>query len=215
MNTVASSINEEPLQPKTENNQISQTPTRTMPPVQPMELWAFLENSDFVRRKAIPLYRQDEVDLIRHDEFLEADYHTWSALAVLGYVTQHAGTFPIRHPDAMTGSGWTGWSRLQRSRISSCISISGITAIRTGWISFPPKLPCNLPNLPLRSRSAIPRWNITVFVTSQPARWKLGGRQGQWGRSCRQDDPSSFRRQISRMIIDASKAILEVRPEAV
>ncbi len=38
---------------------------------QPMELWAFLENSNFQRRKAGGLYRQDEIKLIRHLEAIE------------------------------------------------------------------------------------------------------------------------------------------------
>src|SRR5512132_3630359 len=45
-----------------------------MTSTRPLQLWAFLENSDFVRYKNGSLYRQDEVRLIRHDEFLDADY---------------------------------------------------------------------------------------------------------------------------------------------
>lgn len=35
-----------------------------MPQLKPLELWAFLENSDFVRYKDNVPYRQDEVALI-------------------------------------------------------------------------------------------------------------------------------------------------------
>ena len=36
-----------------------------------------------------------------------------------------------------------------------------------------------------------------------------------WGPFLCEEDPSEFRRQVSRMIIEASKAILEVKPDAV
>src|SRR5437764_7357053 len=49
-------------------------PRPTINALQPMDLWAFLENSDFQRRKGPMLYRQDEVELIRHDKYLEVDY---------------------------------------------------------------------------------------------------------------------------------------------
>jgi hypothetical protein len=43
---------------------------------------------------------------------------------------------------------------------------------------------------------------------------EMGGRQGQWSPFLRQEDPSAFRRQVSKMIIAASQAILEIRPDA-
>jgi hypothetical protein len=71
MNTGTRSLSELPIDPD--------SPFRTTPPdavfvpaqpsIKPMELWAFLENSDFVRRKRDTFYCQDEVRLIRHDEF--------------------------------------------------------------------------------------------------------------------------------------------------
>ncbi len=61
-----------------------ESPVSSMPTVRPMELWAFLENSDFVRYKENKLYRQDEVNLIRHDEFLDDDYQLMVSAGCVG-----------------------------------------------------------------------------------------------------------------------------------
>ena len=215
MNTVASSINEEPLQPKTENNQISQTPTRTMPPVQPMELWAFLENSDFVRLKGDSLYRQDEVDLIRHDEFLEADYQHMVSAGCIGI--RDAARWYISNP----APGCYDW--IWMDRVVAAAEKYNLKLYLDLWhYGYPDWLDILSPEAPLRfaefaSQIAKRYPSLEYYcVCNEPSLLvEMGGRQGQWGPFLRLDDPSSFRRQISRMIIDASKAILEVRPEAV
>src|SRR5205823_6090711 len=52
--------------------------------IAPMELWAFLENSDFMRSDHRGLYRMDEVKLIRHDEFLNVDYQLLADIGCKG-----------------------------------------------------------------------------------------------------------------------------------
>ncbi len=44
---------------------------------------------------------------------------------------------------------------------------------------------------------------------------ELGGRKGTWSPFLHKTDATAFRQQISRMIIEASKAILQVKPDAV
>ena len=83
MNTETRSLNELPLEPRSTILTPLDVPL-ALPAVKPMELWAFLENSDFVRRKGDVLYRQDEVSLIRHDEFLESDYDLLVAAGCVG-----------------------------------------------------------------------------------------------------------------------------------
>src|SRR4051812_14047011 len=56
----------------------------TIDALRPMELWAFLENSDFQRHKGEEIYRQDEVRLIRHDEFLDTDFQLMSSIGCVG-----------------------------------------------------------------------------------------------------------------------------------
>jgi hypothetical protein len=67
-----------------------------LPVSKTLELWAFLENSDFVRHKNSSLYRQDEVRLIRHDEFLEVDYKLMVEAGCLG--VRDAARWYISHP---------------------------------------------------------------------------------------------------------------------
>ena len=67
-----------------------------LPAIKPLELWAFLENSDFVRRKDEVLYRQDEVRLIRHDEFLETDYQLLIEAGCIG--VRDAAWWYVSHP---------------------------------------------------------------------------------------------------------------------
>ena len=61
MNTDTRSLNELPLDPH--SRIIPPAPDvaleGAMPALKPLELWAFLENSDFVRCKDGSLYRQD------------------------------------------------------------------------------------------------------------------------------------------------------------
>src|SRR5215211_2638975 len=79
-----------------------------IPEVRPLELWAFLENSDFVRHKDDSLYRQDEVRLIRHDEFLEADYRLLVEAGCVG--VRDAAWWYVSHP----APGTFNWTWLDR-----------------------------------------------------------------------------------------------------
>jgi hypothetical protein len=74
----------------------------------PMQLWAFLENSDFQRMKKGGLYRQDEVRLIRHDEFLESDYELLVEIGSVG--VRDAARWYVSHP----APGVFDWSWLDR-----------------------------------------------------------------------------------------------------
>ncbi len=65
-------------------------------PEQPLEFWAFLENSDFQRLKNGELYRQDEVKLIRHDEFLDVDYQLLTEIGCIG--VRDAARWYVTHP---------------------------------------------------------------------------------------------------------------------
>src|SRR5438128_1037323 len=70
----------------------------------PLELWAFLENSDFQRRKSGSIYRQDEVKLIRHDEFLQSDYQLLLDIGCMG--VRDAARWYVTHPTPGTFD-WT------------------------------------------------------------------------------------------------------------
>lgn len=79
-----------------------------MPHEQPMELWAFLENSDFQRMKDGVVVRHDEVAYIRHDQMLEADYQLLVDIGCVG--VRDAARWYVTH----TGRGQFDWSWLDR-----------------------------------------------------------------------------------------------------
>src|SRR5690349_14592757 len=95
MNTETRPLNELPIDPPPT---ILTTPLDAtfVPAIKPIELWAFLENSDFLRRKNDELYRQDEVRLIRHDEFLETDYQLLVEAGCVG--VRDAAWWYVSHP---------------------------------------------------------------------------------------------------------------------
>ena len=109
MDTDARSINEIPIHPRPVIVPPSlNAPVPLMPAIKPLELWAFLENSDFLRLKNGSPYRQDEVNLIRHDEFLEADYRLMVQAGCLGI--RDAARWYLSHP----APGVFDWSWLDR-----------------------------------------------------------------------------------------------------
>lgn len=182
----------------------------------PMELWAFLENSDFERIKDGALYRQDEVSLIRHDEFLEKDYQLLVDIGCLGvrdaarwYLTNPApGKYDWRWIDRVVEAaekyklklyldlwhyGFPNWLDLMSPEAPACFAdFAREIALRYPSLEY--YCICNEP---------------TLLV-------EFGGRQGRWrpfltGR----EGEKRVREQVCRAIIQASRAVLEVKPDAV
>jgi hypothetical protein len=186
-----------------------------IPVERPMELWAFLENSDFVRRKENSLYRQDEVALIRHDEFLEADYQLLVQAGCLG--VRDAARWYLTHP----APGLYDWTWLDR--VVAAADQYGLKLYLDLWhYGYPDWLDILSADAPLHfaefARQIALRYPGLAYycVCNEPSLLvELGGRQGEWGPYLREENPAAFRRQVSRMIIEASRAILEVKPDAV
>jgi len=211
------SLNELPIDP---GPAIITTPIdvafeRTMPGVKPLELWAFLENSDFVRRKDEALYRQDEVSLIRHDEFLEVDYQLMLDIGCVGI--RDAARWYFSHP----APGTYNWMWLDR--VVTTAEKYHLKLYLDLWhYGYPDWLDILSSDAPMHfadfARQVAQRYPSLEYycVCNEPSLFvELAGRQGQWSPFLREEDPSAFRRQVSRMIIEASKAILEVKPDAV
>lgn len=74
----------------------------------PLELWPFLENSDFKRIKDGEILRHDEVALIRHDEFLDVDYQLLVDIGCIGL--RDAARWYLTH----TASGQFDWAWLDQ-----------------------------------------------------------------------------------------------------
>lgn len=191
------------------NTAIGRTETK------PLELWAFLENSDFVRHKDGRLYRQDEVELIRHDEFLEVDYRLMVEAGCIGI--REAARWYLSHPERDTYR----WDWLDRVVYEA--ERNGLKLYLDLWhYGYPDWMDILSPDAPRKfaefARQIAKRYPSLEYycVCNEPSLLvELGGRQGQWSPFLREEQPSMFRRQISRMIIDASKAILDVKPDAV
>jgi len=185
-----------------------------LPLTQTLELWAFLENSDFVRYKNGSLYRQDEVRLIRHDEFLEVDYQLMASIGCTG--VRDAAWWYVSHPSPDIFN----WNWLDR--VVSAAEKYHLKLYLDLWhYGYPDWLDILSPDAPMHfanfARQIARRYPSIQYycVCNEPSLLvELGGKQGQWKPFLYEDDPSAFRRQISKMIIEASKAILETKPDA-
>ena len=216
MDTDTRSINELPIDPRPVMLPSAlETPIPLVPAIKPLELWAFLENSDFVRLKNGVAYRQDEVNLIRHDEFLEGDYRLMVEAGCVGI--RDAARWYLSHP----APGIFDWSWMDR--VVEAADKHNLKLYLDLWhYGYPDWLDVLSAEAPVHfaefARSIACRYPTLQYycVCNEPSLLvELAGRQGDWSPFLREEDPSTFRRQISKMIIAASKAILEVKPDAV
>ncbi len=184
--------------------------------LEPMEFWAFLENSDFQRRKCGELYRQDEVRLIRHDEFLETDYELMTSIGCVGirdaarwYVTHYA-------PDAFD------WQWLDR--VVAAAEKYKLKLYLDLWhYGYPDWLdlmsaeaPAIFANFARQIALRYPSLRYYCVSNEPTLMVENAGKHGRWRPFLRGAEAGiAVRRQICRMIIAASRAILEVRPDAV
>lgn len=217
MNTTdPSSIHELPTKPRTTSLTAPLNPAQeNLALTKPLQLWAFLENSDFTRYKGAVLYRQDEVELIRHDEFLSLDYQLMVDAGCVGI--RDAARWYVSHP----APGKFNWSWLDQ--VVDTAQEYNLKLYLDLWhYGYPDWLDILSADAPLHfgefAHCIAQRYPSLEYycVCNEPSLLvEMGGRQGQWGPFLRAEDPSPFRRQVSRMIIEASKAILAVKPNAV
>jgi hypothetical protein len=181
---------------------------------QPLELWAFLENSDFQRRKASGLYRQDEVRLIRHDEFLETDYQLLSETGFVG--ARDAARWYVTNPTP----GVYDWAWLDR--VVDTANRYQITLYLDLWhYGYPDWLDLMSPDAPAYFAdfaAGIARRYPSIqhyAVCNEPSLLvDYAGRLGRWRPFLRRRNPVVLRHQVCRCIIAASRAILGVQPTA-
>jgi hypothetical protein len=153
--------------------------------------------------------------LIRHDEFLEGDYRL---LAESGFVgVRDAAWWYISHPAPNTFD-WTWLDRVVMAAEKYNLKLY----LDLWHYGYPDWLDILSPEAPLNfadfARSIAQRYPSLEYycVCNEPTLLvEMGGRKGQWAPFLQEENPSAFRHQISRMIIEASKAILEVKPDAV
>ncbi len=180
--------------------------------LQPLELWAFLENSDFQRLKNGSLYRQDEVKLIQHDKYLELDYQLMVDIGCVGI--RDAARWYVSHPKP-NEFDWRWMDRVVKASDDYHLKLY-IDLWHYGypdWLDFmsPYAVDCFVE---FASQIALRYPSIQHYcVCNEPSLLvEMGGRQGTWSPFL--NDPLAVRRQICRMIIEASKAILSIKPDA-
>lgn len=180
----------------------------------PLELWAFLENSDFLRKKGEALYRQDEVALIRHDQFLETDYQLMVDIGCVGI--RDAARWYVTH----TAPGVFDWTWLDR--VVAAAEKAKLKLYIDLWhYGYPEWLDIMSPEAPAHFAAfaeaiakrypSIMHWCICNEPTLLVER---GGQKGEWQPFLELADPAEFRHQICRCIIAASRVVRQLRPEA-
>jgi hypothetical protein len=181
----------------------------------PMELWAFLENSDFQRMKDGALYRQDEVALIRHDEFLETDYQLMQSIGCKG--VRDAARWYRTHP----APGKFDWAWIDQ--MAEVAAKYGQVLYLDLWhYGYPDWLDILSPDAPKHfadfAHAIATRYPALTHycICNEPSLLvELGGRQGVWTPFLKGDEAAEvFRKQICRLIIQASEAVLAVNPNA-
>jgi hypothetical protein len=179
-----------------------------------MELWAFLENSDFQRRKGEVIVRHDEVRLIRHDEFLELDYELMCQIGCVGI--RDAARWYLSHP-APTVYDWTWMDRVVAAAEKYHLKLY-IDLWHYGYPDWMDIMSAEAPYQFAEFARQIALRYPTIqhyCISNEPSLlvdW--GGRLGRWRPFLKRRNPVAFRQQICRMIIAASKAVLEVKPDA-
>ncbi|MBX3062705.1 MAG: beta-galactosidase [Anaerolineae bacterium] len=182
---------------------------------EPMELWAFLENSDFQRRKGGTLYRQDEVALIRHDEFLDEDHRLMKSIGCVGI--RDAARWYISQPRS-THFDWYWLDRVVESAQKH-----GLNLYLDLWhYGYPDWMDILSDEAPEQFASfareiALRYPHLTHYcICNEPSLMvDYAGKRGRWRPFLRgANNADRLRRQICRMIIRASEAVLQVNPKA-
>ncbi|MCC7448632.1 MAG: beta-galactosidase [Anaerolineae bacterium] len=208
------------MQPTLDTREIAELPAihaipeTTLRP-EAMELWAFLENSDFQRCDNGTLFRMDEVARIRHDEFLEADYQLLVNIGCVG--VRDAARWFITNP----APGVYDWTWLDRM-VAAADKYHLKLYIDLWHYGYPDWMDILSPEAPAQfaefARQVALRYPTIEYwcICNEPSLLlELGGRQGVWGPFQHDPNPVTFRRQISKMIIEASKVVRAVNPDAI
>jgi hypothetical protein len=188
----------------------------TRPSTRPMQLWAFLENSDFQRMKKGELYRQDEVRLIRHDEFLESDYELLVEIGCVG--VRDAARWYVSHP----APGVFDWNWLNRvvqaaKRYKLKLYLDLWHYGYPDWLDLlSPEAPHHFTEFAVQIARRYPSLRYYAVCNEPTLMVEKAGRQGKWKPFLEgKKGADTLRRQLCKMIIAASEAILEINPEAV
>jgi hypothetical protein len=182
----------------------------------PMALWAFLENSDFERRRQGVLYRQDEVRLIGHDARLDEDYALLTGIGCVG--VRDAARWYLTHP----GPHQFDWAWIDR--VVESAARHGLELYLDLWhYGYPAWMniladdaPQHFAEFAAGIAARYPALKYYCVCNEPTLLVEMAGRIGRWRPFLRGlRSAEQLRTQVCRMIIEGSKAILAVRPDAV
>ncbi len=180
---------------------------------QPLELWAFLENSDFKRKQDGQVIRHDEVQLIRHDEFLDEDYQLLVDIGCAG--VRDAARWYVTH----TAPDTYDWSWLDRvvtaaEKYKLPLYLDLWHYGYPDWLDFMSEDAVeHFTDFARRIARRYPSLKYWCIANEPSLLVDFGGQQGKWSPFL-VDQGTVVRRQIARMIIEASRAVLEELPQA-
>jgi len=185
------------------------------PTFNPIELWAFLENSDFQRKRNGAVVRWDEVHLTRHDERLDHDYQM---LVDTGFVgVRDAARWYVTHP-APGQFDWTWLDQVVATAEKYKLSLY-LDLWHYGypdWLDLmSPDAPAHFAEFARQIAVRYPTLNHWCIANEPSVLIEWGGRNGHWRPFL--SGPKGvdlLRLQVCRCIIEASKAVLQVNPNA-
>ena len=184
-------------------------------PLEPMELWAFLENSDFERMTKEGLYRQDEVALIHHDTRLDEDYALMVSIGCKGI--RDAARWYLTHP-APHVFDWTWLDQVVESANRHQLHLY-LDLWHYGyptWMDIMAEdAPAHFAEFACQIATRYPSIQYYCVSNEPTLMVNRAGQRGKWRPFMRgKREADLLRDQICRMIIAASKAILDVKPDA-
>jgi hypothetical protein len=182
----------------------------------PMEFWAFLENSDFQRYKGTTLYRQDEVRLIGHDLRLDEDYALLVSIGCVG--VRDAARWYVTHP-APHRFDWTWIDCVVASAQSHNLQLY-LDLWHYGypdWLDIlSPDAPKHFAEFAANIADRYPSLRYYCVCNEPTLMVEFAGAKGKWRPFLRgQRGADAMRTQVCKMIIEASRQILAIRPDAV
>lgn len=182
----------------------------------PLEFWAFLENSDFQRYKGTTLYRQDEVRLIQHDTRLDEDYALLTSIGCVG--VRDAARWYITHP-APHRFDWSWIDALVESAERHQLKLY-LDLWHYGypdWMDIlAPDAPKHFAEFAAGIAERYPSLRYYCVCNEPTLMVEFAGMKGKWRPFLKGKVGGDLvRAQVCRMIIEASRQILAIRPDAV
>jgi hypothetical protein len=178
-----------------------------------IEFWAFIENSDFERMKGDQLYRQDEIVLSQHDRLLEQDYGILKAAGTVG--VRDAARWYVTNP----APGVYDWSWLDRvvdvaARHEMKLYLDLWHYGYPDWLDLmSADAPAYFADFARQIALRYPDLHYWCICNEPSLMVDWAGPVGKWRPFLKDADPTPLRQQICRMIIAATRAVLELRPD--